>query len=344
MYQPLIALILGTLLLALTALACWPGRGLLWRLLRALHATERAQIEDALKHLHDCEYRQEPCTLNSLTGALQLAGSQAHDVVRRLQQRELVSSNGGTYTLTDDGRRYALRVIRTHRLWERYLADETGVAASEWHAIAEQREHTTSPEETERLAASLGYPRFDPHGDPIPTSAGEIGPHRGVALCDLSPGVLAEVVHVEDEPAEIYAQLLASGIHPGMRIRLIERTPQRIRFESEVDEHVLAPVIASNVSVIELPDGVAELGAHARLSSIAIGERARVVGIADSCRRTERRRLLDLGVVPGTVVTSEMSSPGGDPIAYRIRGALIALRRDQAEMIQVELLDGGVSA
>jgi len=344
MTEPAIALTVGLLLLALLALACWPVRGLLWRSLSALRATERVQNEDALKHVHDCEYRQEPCTLNSLRGALQLGGHRAHELVQRLEQQELVTSNDGKYALTSDGRRYALRVIRTHRLWERYLADETGVAATEWHTIAEEREHRTSQEETEQLAATLGYPRFDPHGDPIPTSAGEIGPRRGVALSDLPSGHLAEVVHVEDEPAEIYAQLLAIGLHPGMRVRLLERTPQRIRFETDTDEHVLAPVIAANVTAVELPDTAADLSTQARLSSLAIGEIARVVGIADACRRAERRRLLDLGVVPGTIVTSEMSSPGGDPIAYRIRGALIALRRDQAEMIQVEGVQSEVTA
>jgi Fe2+ transport system protein FeoA len=61
-----------------------------------------------------------------------------------------------------------------------------------------------------------------------------------------------------------------------------------------------------------------------------------VVRLADACQGPQRRRLLDLGVVPGTIVTAEFSSPGGDPIAYRIRGALIALRRVQAKLIQVD--------
>jgi DtxR family Mn-dependent transcriptional regulator len=164
-----------------------------------------------------------------------------------------------------------------------------------------------------------------------------------VALGDLPPGRMAEVVHVEDEPEAVYAQLLASGIYPGMRVRVLERTPQRIRFESDTDEHVLAPVIAANVTAVELPDSADELTAHTRLSSIAEGEQARVVGIADACRRAERRRLLDLGVVPGTVITSELSTAGGDPVAYRIRGALIALRRDQSEMIHVEAVERGVT-
>jgi len=69
-----------------------------------------------------------------------------------------------------------------------------------------------------------------------------------------------------------------------------------------------------------------------------------VVGIAAGCRGPERRRLLDLGVIPGTVVAAEMRSPAGDPVAYRIRGALVALRREQADLIHIAREAGGEAA
>ena len=95
-----------------------------------------------------------------------------------------------TLRLTPDGRREALRVIRIHRLWERYLADETGLDAREWHAHAERREHGTSDQQAEALAATLGHPRYDPHGDPIPTPSGELPPHQGDPAhpADARPG------------------------------------------------------------------------------------------------------------------------------------------------------------
>ncbi|NNL30398.1 MAG: ferrous iron transport protein A, partial [Gemmatimonadetes bacterium] len=73
------------------------------------------------------------------------------------------------------------------------------------------------------------------------------------------------------------------------------------------------------------------------------GESARVVGISPRCKGAQRRRLLDLGVVRGTVIEAAFRSAGGDPIAYRIRGALIALRHEQADWVRVELPDGSVS-
>jgi DtxR family Mn-dependent transcriptional regulator len=323
------------LALALAALF-WPARGAVWRTLRAFRAGERVLIEDALKHLYDCEYHGYTCTLQSLAGALGLGGGRAAELLARLQQRELAAPVEAGHGLTSEGRRYALRVIRIHRLWEKYFSDETGVPPREWHSLAEIEEHRTSPNEADRLAARMGHPRFDPHGDPIPTADGEIAPRRGRPLTELAAGKPARIVHVEDEPEAVYEQLLAAGLHPGMWIRILESSTRLIRLEADADEHVLAPAMAANVWVEPVPDAPWIGEQFVRLSTLEVGGRARVAGISARCRGAERRRMLDLGLVPGTVVKAEMTSPGGDPTAYRIRGAMIALRREQADQIHVE--------
>lgn len=76
-----------------------------------------------------------------------------------------------------------------------------------------------------------------------------------------------------------------------------------------------------------------QLATDRRLSDLAPGEQGKVTCILPECQGNERRRLMDLGIVPGTVITAEMKSPGGDPTAYRVRGALIALRKEQARFI-----------
>ena len=334
MVDPLVSLIVVTLVLALSVGLFWPSIGLAWRWRRGLAASDRVEVEDALKHLWDGEYRQRPATLESLAGSLGLSGRAAAELVDRLGRLGLLHHDDSALHLTSDGRREALRVIRIHRLWERYLADETGLDAREWHAHAERREHGTSDQQADALAATLGYPRFDPHGDPIPMPSGEVPPHQGMPLTQLLADQVAEIVHIEDEPEAVFAQIAAAGLVPGMRVRVLDRSPQRIRIEAETDEVVLAPVVAANVTVllIEAPSSVT---ATSRLSALALGESAEVVALAASCRGAQRRRLLDLGLVPGTRVTSELRGPSGDPTAYRIRGALIALRRDQASHIFV---------
>lgn len=333
--DPLRSLVVVLGALGLLAALFWPVRGLAWRWRRGLAASDRVEVEDALKHLWDAEYRQRSATLESLAGALGLSGRAAAELVDRLGRLNLLRYDEQGLRLTSDGRRDALRVIRIHRLWERYLADETGLDAREWHAHAERREHGTSEQQAEALAATLGHPRYDPHGDPIPTPSGDLPPHRGQPLTELSADVAAEIVHIEDEPEAVFAQIVALGLVPGMHVRVLERTPQRLRVQAESEEVVLAPVVAANVTVLardEAPEPTAML----RLSAIAPGESAEVVSLAASCRGVQRRRLLDLGLVPGTRVTSELRGPSGDPTAYRIRGALIALRDDQAAQIYVQ--------
>ena len=336
MIDPATALLVALALAVAGVLLLWPVRGLLWRWLRGLRATERVLLEDSLKHLFDFEYKQHVANLQSLSGALAVSGNRAAELIRRLQEQELVDFDGDGYRLTPEGRKHALRVVRIHRLWERYLAEETGLAPDDWHSEAEIREHTTSPEEADALSASLGHPRFDPHGDPIPTAGGEIQPLAGRPLTELAVGELAEIVHVEDEPEAVYAQLVAEGLFPGMRVRVNESTPQRIAFEADAEEHVLAPILAANISVLALPREERMEGPFTRLSALELGARARVVALSPVLRGAERRRMLDLGLIPGTEVQAEIRSPGGDPTGYRIRGAVIALRREQADQVRVE--------
>ncbi|MCH8339155.1 MAG: FeoA domain-containing protein [Chloroflexi bacterium] len=237
--------------------------------------------------------------------------------------------------LTSVGRQSALHILRAHRLWERYLADETGVGELEWHGQAEWHEHQLTPEEAEALAARLGNPTHDPHGDPIPSAEGEMSPQAGIPLISAAVDEPLRIVHIEDEPQAVFAQLLAEGLYPGMEVRLVERSPHRIRFWAGGDEHVLAPVVAANVSVAQPPDDGKD-SAGPRLSDLARGERGQVVEISSQCRGLERRRLQDLGFLPGAELQAELTSPGGDPVAYRIRGALIALRKEQADLIRIQ--------
>ncbi len=312
-----------------------PRRGWLWRWWQGREAAERIRVEDALKHFHDCEYVQLPATVSSLAGALEIGRDEAARLSALLESMGLMVSDQHGGRLTSEGRSYALRVIRSHRLWEHYLADRTGIGEEEWHHQADQKEHTMTAEQAEALSVQLGNPTFDPHGAPIPTADGDMPNRRGVPLPSLKPGARGTIVHVEDEPDAVYAQLVAARLYPGVVVRVLESTMVRMRIEAELQEHVLAPVVATNLSVEPIADSSDAGSADRWLSSLGVGQQAVVVDISPACRGVERRRLLDLGIVPGTLVQAELESVGGDPIAYQIRGAVIALRRDQADLIHV---------
>lgn len=335
MINPVLALVLGLAVIIIFVWIFWPKSGLMDRMKRWIQDAERIQIEDALKHLYDCEYTSLSCTINSIAGNLSITSDRAAKLVAKLESMGLVDSSGDALKLTSQGRSYALRVIRIHRLWERYLADETSTNESEWHGIAERMEHSFTQEQADRLAAKIGNPVYDPHGDPIPSSKGELPDKRGKPLNEMHVGEIANIVHIEDEPAAIYSQIVAEGLYPGMQIRMLENSERRVKFEANGEECVLSPLIARNITV-----GVVKLekyieGKYKTLSSLKVGEKGVVLGIAKVLRGQQRRRLMDLGIVPGTEIEAQLESITSDPVAYKVRGSIVALRKKQADRIYI---------
>jgi DtxR family Mn-dependent transcriptional regulator len=332
------------LIIALAALLLWPTRGLLARWRNDKRTSARIQVEDVLKHLYTYELETRRPTLASIAGRVSVTENEAAALVETMRAHGLVQWCNEQLSLTPDGRAYALHIVRAHRLWERYLADETGYDETRWHAQAEEFEHRLTPEETAQLASRLGQPLLDPHGDPIPTEAGEMPGTRGQSLTAFPIAQVARIVHLEDEPNVIYAQLIAEGFYPGMVIRLLDKTEQSVRVWADNDEHLLAPIVAAAITVEPLPLPPTEEAQRVSLAELAPPERARVVGISPRCRGAERRRLLDLGIVGGTIIQAELVSPSGDPTAYRVRDTLIALRSEQASLVSIERLPQESSA
>jgi DtxR family Mn-dependent transcriptional regulator len=337
---PLVNLIFFVVVVLLIALLLWPHTGLLARLVRRVRTAFRVVVEDALKHIYDGEFRGRPATLESLSGILQINRSKTVELVERMQTGGLVRHTDHQFTLTEAGKRYALEVIRAHRLWEKYLADETGVDPLKWHGSAERREHRMTREEANELAARLGNPRYDPHGDPIPTADGVVPEEDIVALSTLKVGDMASVVHIEDEPDVVYAQLVALGIYLGMELRVEARSEERMILEADGRELVLASLMADNVSIrLASAESVEDTASYKMLSQLGQDQKARVVRISPACRGPERRRLMDLGIVPGTLMRFERRGPSGGSTAYIVRGTVIALREEQADLIAIRIED-----
>ncbi|MDX9755408.1 MAG: metal-dependent transcriptional regulator [bacterium] len=337
MLHPLLALFLFFVALALLWFLLWPDRGKLWQWKRMVLITERVLIEDVLKHAFEDEFAQKPAEIKTIAAHLNLSPSKAERIVAQIKKKKLGEKEDGVLRLTPEGRDYALRIIRAHRLWEQYLSEKTGVAEKDWHKEAERREHSMSPDEIEALAKSLGNPLFDPHGDPIPTASGEYQPQACEPISLLQVGDVADICHIEDEPSDSYQQIAAEGLAAGMRIQIIEKTPEKIRFWAEGNEYTFSTGLAKMISAQALeekpPIDVAE--GYKTLASLAPGESATVLRIAPTCRGLERRRLMDFGIVPGTHIVPELHAIGRDPVAYRVRGTLVALRKEQANQIYI---------
>lgn len=299
-------------------------------------AQEREQMEDALKHLIDREQQGRHASPESLGGTLSLPRPKVTRLIEGMETQGLLESRGDQLHLTAEGERWALHVVRAHRLWERYLADEARMPLEQIHTEAHRREHNFTDAQLDELDAALGHPTRDPHGDPIPTREGTLPKEQGTPVTAWQADRPARIVHLEDEPALAYEQILAAGLRLGQDIRILERTPQRVVLSDGENEYRLAPAVASNISVAALPESELRKREAVPLTELAHDRRAEIVTLDEAVQGFTRRRFLDLGLTPGTVIYPELQNFFGDPRGYRVRGTLIALRKDQAAQIWVK--------
>jgi len=294
---------------------------------------EQTLIQHALKLFAECEYEQQDITPEMISEKLLITPDQTEQLLQQLRTGGLVEEKN--LILTANGKEYALHVLQAHRLYETYLAKKTGHPESVWHKLADEREHALSREDVIKLSEELGHPRFDPHGDPIPSAAGEMPVKRGKILVDYPAGWAGRVVHIEDEPSQLYSFITRAGITTNSVIRIEKKDHQEMTIFLEGLTFNFPINAAAQITAIDLEAGETFDDSIERLSSLQAGEQAEIVGMSSLCRGLERNRLLDLGVVPGTVTTMEIINPSGSPVGYRLRGACIALRREQADRIRI---------
>ncbi len=335
MDSPAVLLLIGILFLALPVFIFYPKKGLIAVVKRSNKDAKKERIENALKHIYDCEYRDQYCSLESIAGNLGVTSDKSSVIFSDLEKRNLALSGNDGIKLTAEGRDYALRLVRIHRLWERYLADETGMKPDQWHLEAEEKEHDLVDKAND-IAAKIGNPVVDPHGDPIPDKDGKIFKIEGKSPLELELGAIAKIVHIEDEPASIFAQLTALELYKGMQIQSLERDEHKIVFLADGKEVVLAASFANNLTVAPITTEEEIKKSFKTLNELKENDEAEVIGFSGKIRGRQKRRLMDLGIIPGTKIKALMKSPFNDPVAYLIRGTTIALRKDQTEGIFIK--------
>jgi DtxR family Mn-dependent transcriptional regulator len=146
------------------------------------------------------------------------------DMLRKLTAKKLVSyQKYKKVQLTKTGRQVAIQIIRKHRLWEVFLHNKLNFNWDEVHEVAEQLEHIHSEKLTERLEQYLGFPRFDPHGDPIPTADGELKEAKRSMLSEISTGITCQVVGVRDSSSDFLQYLKQLNVGIGTKIKVLEK-------------------------------------------------------------------------------------------------------------------------
>src|SRR5215203_4992428 len=212
-------------------------------------------IEDYLKAIYQLD--QEGPGAGSVTGhriaeRLRVAAPSVTNMIKRLSELGLVQHERYRgVELSEAGERIALEVVRHHRLLERYLVEALGYSWDEVHDEAERLEHHISEALEARMAAALGDPTVDPHGDPIPRLDGSMVVVVEMPLITLAPGDTAHVQRVSDRDPERLRYLEELGIRPGVKIRVLEALPfdGPLRLEVSGIEHVIGRPLAAVVQV-----------------------------------------------------------------------------------------------
>jgi DtxR family transcriptional regulator, Mn-dependent transcriptional regulator len=209
-------------------------------------------VQDYAKAIYTLESRHGAASTSDLATLLEVRPGSVSGMLRKLSALGLVEHERyhGVH-LTEQGRRVALEVIRHHRLVELFLVESLGMTWDEVHDEAEVLEHALSEEVEELIAAKLGNPTVDPHGDPIPSRELELAETEAPTLAELAPGEAATFMRVSDADPEMLRFLGERGIVPGARLVLVGRQPfdGPLFVRAGRKEHVLGATLARAMRV-----------------------------------------------------------------------------------------------
>ncbi len=210
-------------------------------------------VENYAKAIFTLQASGRAVRTTDLAERLEVRPASVSTMLTRLEQSGLVAREPyHGVRLTDDGERVALAVIRRHRLLELFLAEALELPWDVVHIEAERLEHHVSPRVEAAIAAHLGDPTHDPHGDPIPTADLELPLLTGgISLAEMPDGATAELLQVSDRDPAMLRYLSDRGIRPGAALRLVGREPfgGPLRVDCDGTEHLLGEPLARAMTV-----------------------------------------------------------------------------------------------
>ncbi|MCR6719877.1 MAG: metal-dependent transcriptional regulator [Chitinophagaceae bacterium] len=189
---------------------------------------------------------------NKLAAELKTRPASVTDMMKKLRDKKLVHYQAYKgFRLTTEGKKLALLIIRRHRLWEFFLAEKLRFSWDEVHEVAEDLEHVSSKKLVDKLDEYLGFPRFDPHGDPIPDANGKIEPTKQVCLTDLALNKPGIVCYVSDQSTEMLELLSHKNIGMGTRLEIKKRFQfdQSLEIRVKQQTETISEVLARNIYV-----------------------------------------------------------------------------------------------
>lgn len=175
---------------------------------------------------------------NAIAAHLNTSAASVTDMLKKLGDKKLITyQKYQGASLTDEGNKLATMLVRKHRLWEVFLVQSLGMSWDEVHEIAEELEHIQSDRLIDSLDSFLGYPKFDPHGDPIPNAQGKYTLRSQLPLTDLQVGQSGLVIGVKADDSSFLKHLTEKGITLGKSARVLSHDEYDHMLNLLVDEH-----------------------------------------------------------------------------------------------------------
>lgn len=171
--------------------------------------------ENYIKAIYHLQQATGGVTTNQLSARLLTKPASVTDMLKKLKVKKLLHYEPyKEFYLNNEGNKIALTIIRRHRLWEYFLVEKLAFGWNEVHEVAEELEHVGSKKLIDKLDSFLNFPKFDPHGDPIPDSNGKMSVVQQVCLADLEAGVLAQVTSVGSQSKELLGDIIRKAATP----------------------------------------------------------------------------------------------------------------------------------
>ncbi len=177
--------------------------------------------ENYIKAIFHLQRQDGTVTTNELANELKTKPASVTDMMKKLKVKKLLNYQPYQgFRLTNDGNKVALGIIRRHRLWEYFLAEKLKFSWDEVHEVAEDLEHVSNKKLIDKLDEFLGFPRTDPHGDPIPDANGKIEMSKKICLTEIALNTIAIVSSVSDQSSEILELLEHKKIAIGTKLEV----------------------------------------------------------------------------------------------------------------------------
>lgn len=205
--------------------------------------------ENYIKVIYQLQNDDDNVSTNEVAAVINTTAASVTDMLKKLKEKNILNyEKYKGFRLSSEGRKIALNIIRKHRLWEYFLVEKLNFGWDEVHAVAEELEHVSSKKLIDNLEIFLDYPKFDPHGDPIPDIHGKMPTQAQINLQSLPQKIVATITSVGNQSTELLELLT----HKKMGIGTVIEVKKKFPFDQSIEVKI------NNKSIVHISNELAQ--------------------------------------------------------------------------------------